>query len=38
VLSQMCEDDVCTAAVRMHPQEARRLLARQPAVEEVFGP
>lgn len=37
VLSQVCENGFCTAAVRMRPQECRRLLARESAVKEVCG-
>lgn len=37
VLSQVCEDGTCAAAVRMLPRDARRLLAREPAVKEVSG-
>jgi GTP-binding protein HflX len=38
VLEQVCENGVCTAAVRMRQEDARRLLAREPEVREVPGP
>jgi GTP-binding protein HflX len=37
VLAQLCEDGCCRAIVRMHPQEIRRLLARESEVKEVPG-
>jgi GTPase len=37
VLAQVCEDGYCTADVRMRAEDARRLLAREPAVKEVPG-
>ena len=37
VLEQACEDGTCTATVRMRPEDARRLFAREPEVTEVPG-
>ncbi len=37
VLSQVCEDGVCQATVRMLPEDLQRLRGREPAITEVPG-
>ncbi|HOX26837.1 MAG TPA: GTPase HflX [Candidatus Krumholzibacteria bacterium] len=38
VVEQVCENGLCTAAVRMRQEDVRRLLARESEVREVPGP
>ena len=37
VLTQVCDNGVCQATVRMRQEDARRLIARESEVREVPG-